>query len=175
MGGSWRAGQCGRGCVCMRLCGCVGVWGRGRRERRWRMGVAHWFLRQRPHSLVGWCSDVSRERGPAEPRNMLQICTYNPLTASTWHGCRLEEILFTLQTNHVIFLTGTKRPRAHCFPVTHMVLAGCRLFRVGPTGWDEGHIDMQVSLLQSNWTFAKPGKSVMWPLHKLAYKAGEDP
>ena len=27
------------------------------------------FLRQRPHSFVGWCSDVSRERGPAEPRN----------------------------------------------------------------------------------------------------------
>ena len=73
----------------------------------------------------------SRERGPAEPRRMLQICTYNPLTASTRQGCRLEEILFTLQTNHVIFLTGTKRPRAHCSPVTHSVLAGYRLFEWG--------------------------------------------
>ena len=59
---------------------------------------------------------------------MLRICTYNPLTASTRQGCRLEEILFTLQTNHVIFLTATKRPRAHCSPVTHSVLAGYRLF-----------------------------------------------
>ena len=83
-------------------------------------------MRQRPHSFVGWCFDVSRERGPAELRNMLQICTYNPLTASTRQGCRLEEILFTLQTNHVIFLTGTKRPHVHCSPVTHSVLAGYR-------------------------------------------------
>ena len=95
--------------------------------------VAHWFLRQRPRSFVGWCSDVSRERGPAEPCNMLQICTYDQLTASTRQGCRLKEILLTLQTNHVIFLTGTKRPRAHCSPVTHSVLAGYRLFE-----WDYG-------------------------------------
>ena len=112
----------------------------------------HWFLRRRPHSFVGWCFGVSRERGPAEPRNMLQICTYNPLTASTRQGCRLEEILFALQTNHVIFLTGTKRPR-----------------------WEEGQIDMRVSLLQSNWTFAKPGKSVKRPPHKLAYREGKVP
>ena len=52
--------------------------------------VAHWFVRQRPHSFVGWCFDVSRERGPAEPRNMLQICTYNPLSASTRQGCRRD-------------------------------------------------------------------------------------
>ena len=90
--------------------------------------VAHWFLRQRPRLFVGWCFDVSRERGPADPRNMLQICTYNPLTASPRQGCRLEEILFTLQTNHVIFLTRTKRPRACCSSVTHSVLAGYRLF-----------------------------------------------
>ena len=93
--------------------------------------VAHWFLRQRPHSFVGWCFYVSRELGPAEPRNMLQICTYNPLTASTRQGCRLEEILFTLQTNHMILLTGAERPRAHCSPVTHSVLAGNRLFEWG--------------------------------------------
>ena len=62
---------------------------------------------------------------------MLQICTYNPLSASTGQGCRLEEILFTLQTNHVMFLTGTKRPRVHCSPVTHSVLAGYRLFESG--------------------------------------------
>ena len=62
---------------------------------------------------------------------MLQICTYNPLTASARQGCRLEEILLTLQTNHVIFLTGTKRPRTHCSPVTHSVLAGYRLFEWG--------------------------------------------
>ena len=55
------------------------------------------------------------------------------LTASTRQGCRLEESLFTLQTNHVIFLTGTKRPRAQCSPVTHSVLAGYRLFE-----WDYG-------------------------------------
>ena len=67
-------------------------------------------LRQRPETSVGWCSDFSRERGPAEPRITLQICTYNPLTASTRQGYRLEEILFNLQTNDVIFLTGTKRP-----------------------------------------------------------------
>ena len=59
---------------------------------------------------------------------MQQISTCNPLTAITRQGCRLEEILFTLQTNHMIFLTGTKRPRAHCSPVTHSVLAGYRLF-----------------------------------------------
>ena len=40
---------------------------------------------------------------------MLQICTFNPLTASARQGCRLEENLLTLHTNHVIFLTGTKR------------------------------------------------------------------
>ena len=62
---------------------------------------------------------------------MLQTSTYNPLTVSTRQGCRLEEILFTLQTNHVIFLTGTKRPRAHCSPVTHSVLAGYRPFEWG--------------------------------------------
>ena len=84
--------------------------------------VAHWFLRQRHHTSVGWCSDVSC---------MFQICTYNPLTASTLKGCKLEEILFTLQTNHVIFLTGTERPRARCSPVTHSVLAGYRLFEWG--------------------------------------------
>ena len=33
----------------------------------------------------------------------------------------------------MIFLTGTKRPRAHCSPVTHSVLAGYRLFE-----WDYG-------------------------------------
>ena len=54
-----------------------------------------------------------------------------PLTASARQGCRLEEILLTLQTNHVIFLTGTKRPRTHCSPVTHSVLAGYRLFEWG--------------------------------------------
>ena len=57
--------------------------------------------------------------------------TYNPLTASVRQGCRLEEILLTLQANHVIFLTGTKRPRTHCSPVTHNVLAGYRLFEWG--------------------------------------------
>ena len=71
---------------------------------------------------------------------MLQICTYNPLTASARQGCKLEEILLTLQTNHVIFLTGTKRPRTHCSPVTHSVLAGYRL-RLGAMGWDGGRID----------------------------------
>ena len=65
------------------------------------------------------------------PRSMLQICTYNPLTASARQGCRLEEILLTLQTKHVIFLTGTKRPRTHWSPVTHSVLAGYRLFEWG--------------------------------------------
>ena len=32
-------------------------------------------------------------------------------------------------------------------------------FLSGVTGWDEGQIDMQVSLLQSNWTSAKPVKT----------------
>ena len=67
---------------------------------------------------VGWCSDVSRERGPAEPRNMLPICTYNPLTASRRQGCRLEEILFTLQTNHVVFLCDA----AFFFALVHDIL-----------------------------------------------------
>ena len=61
---------------------------------------------------------------------MLQICTYNTLSASTRQGCRLEEILFTLQTNHVIFLTGTKRPRAHCSLVTQCA-GWIQTFRVG--------------------------------------------
>ena len=77
-------------------------------------------LRQRPQ-VIG--ADV--------PRSMLQICTYNPLPASARQGCRLEEILLTLQTNHVIFLIGTKRPRTHCSPVTLSVLAGYRLFEWG--------------------------------------------
>ena len=46
-------------------------------------------------------------------------------------GMQAGEILLTLQTNHVIFLTGTKRPRTHCSPVTHSVLAGYRLFEWG--------------------------------------------
>ena len=62
---------------------------------------------------------------------MLQICTYNPLAASARQGCRLEEVLLTLLASHVIFLTGTKRPRTHCSPVTHSVLAGYRLFEWG--------------------------------------------
>ena len=30
----------------------------------------HGVSRQRPVTTVGWCSDCSRERGPAEPRSM---------------------------------------------------------------------------------------------------------
>ena len=62
---------------------------------------------------------------------------------------RLEEILLTFhQTNHVIFLTGTKRPRAHCSPVTHSVLAGYRLFEwgYGMGRWTNRHAGLIVAV-----------------------------
>ena len=69
----------------------------------------------------------------------------------------------------MIFLTSTKRPRAHCSPVTHGVLAGHRLFE-WDMGWVEGRIGILVSLWQSSWVFVNFGKSEKWPLHKLVYK-----
>ena len=73
-----------------------------------------------------------------------------------------REILLTLQTNDVIFLTGTKRPRTQCSPLTHSVLAGYRLFEWGQRDGTGGRIDTRGSLLPSRLTFAKSGKSAKW-------------
>ena len=61
----------------------------------------------------------------------LSLCPKPLLLKCCALGFEAEEILFTLQISHVIFLTGTKRPRAHSSPVTDSVLAGYRLFEWG--------------------------------------------
>ena len=49
------------------------------------------------NTIVRCCFVAETRGGPANvPRSMFQICSYNPLTASTRQGYRLEEILAAL-------------------------------------------------------------------------------
>ena len=107
------------------------------------------------------------------PRSMLQICTYNPLTASTRQGCRLEEILVTLQANQRD-LVDWHQTAAGSF-ISCDSRCACRIQTVlsGALGWVEGQIGLQVSWWQSSWAFVNSGKSVKRPLHKLVCKGEE--
>ena len=99
------------------------------------------MLRQRPQEIGKCCAGIDAGAGR-------RTC--------------LEEILLTLQANHVIFLTGAKRPRTHCSPVNTVCLLDTDCLS-GAMGRDGGRIDTRGSLLPSSSTFAE-----IWQIREVA-------